>query len=190
MAINLDNTIFRPGERTGGIVDYLLRLINDKADKDHTHVIADIVDFYTHNHDDRYYLRDEHEMKMWYSGNGNPDNQIGYNGDFYLDTLNACVWEKKNDYWEIQFYIKGPQGEQGEPGIPGPIGPQGNQGPKGPQGEQGPRGQQGPTGATGESAYESARKGGFSGSLQDFYTELASIGNINEALDEINGEVV
>ena len=43
MAINLDNTIFRPGERTGGIVDYLLRLINDKADKDHTHDGSDHV---------------------------------------------------------------------------------------------------------------------------------------------------
>lgn len=190
MAINLDNTIFRPEERRNGILDYLLRLINDKADKNHTHVIADITDFYDHNHDDRYYLRDEHELKLWYSGNGNPDNQLGWDGDFYVDTLNACVWQKVGEYWEIQFSIKGPQGEQGQPGIPGPQGPQGNQGPKGIQGNTGATGPRGLPGADGESAYTAARKGGFVGSQEEFYECLASIGYINTALDQINGEVV
>ena len=190
MPINLDNTIYRPEERPNGIMDYILRLINNKADINHTHVIKDITDFNTHNQDDRYYLRDEHELKMWYSGNGNPDNQLGWDGEFYVDTLHALIWKKENTTWVEQFSIMGPQGDQGEQGIPGPQGPQGNPGPKGSQGDPGPAGQRGLPGADGESSYTAARKGGFTGTQQEFYESLASIGYVNEALDEINGEVV
>jgi hypothetical protein len=190
MAINLDNTIHKPRENTNGIMDYILRLINDKAPENHTHVIKDITDFYNHNHDDRYYLRDEHELNMWYSGNGNPDNQMGWNGDFYVDTLNAYVWKKENDQWIAQFSIKGDKGDQGPIGVPGPQGQPGQPGPKGDPGAKGDPGQRGLPGADGESAYTAARRGGFTGSQQEFYENLASIGNINEVLDEINGEVV
>lgn len=124
MAINLDNTIYRPEERPNGILDYILRLINNKADKDHTHVIKDITDFSNHNHDDRYYLREEHQLKMWYSGNGNPDNQLGWDGDFYLDTLNGIIWKKEGEYWIEQMSVVGPQGIQGPQGPQGPTGPQ------------------------------------------------------------------
>lgn len=190
MAINLDNTIFRPEERPNGIMGYIMRLINNKADKNHTHVIADITDFYTHNHDDRYYLKEEHELCLWYSGNGNPDNQMGEDGDFYIDTLHKLLWEKKGTEWVAQFSMEGPQGIQGPQGIPGVTGQTGPIGPKGPQGPQGDPGQRGLPGADGESAYTAARKGGFSGTQQEFYTSLASIGDINDVLDEINGEVV
>lgn len=190
MAINLDNTIYRPEEHPNGVMDYILRLINNKADENHTHTISDITNFYEHNHDSRYYLRDEHELKTWYSGNGAPSNQLGYNGDFYLDTFNALIWKKENNIWVEQFSVMGPQGEQGQPGIPGPQGQPGNPGPKGAPGEKGDPGPRGLPGADGESAYTAARKGGFTGSQQDFYTYLASIGNINEVLDELNGEVV
>lgn len=40
----------------------------------------------------------------------------------------------------------------------------------------------------GKTAYQSALDGGFVGTEQEFNTSLASIGNINEVLDFINGD--
>lgn len=45
-------------------------------------------------------------------------------------------------------------------------------------------------GLPGKSAYQAAVDGGFTGSEQEFNQSLASIGDINTALDVINGEVV
>lgn len=45
-------------------------------------------------------------------------------------------------------------------------------------------------GLPGKSAYQAAVDGGFTGSEQEFNAALASIGDINAALDAINGEVV
>ena len=41
----------------------------------------------------------------------------------------------------------------------------------------------------GKSAYQSAALGGFTGTELEFNTSLASIGNLNEVLDQINGEI-
>ena len=38
--------------------------------------------------------------------------------------------------------------------------------------------------------YKKALEAGFSGTEEEFYAALASIGDINAALDEINGEAV
>ena len=59
-----------------------------------------------------------------------------------------------------------------------------------PRGSQGLKGDKGDKGDTGETAYASAQKGGYVGTIEEFYTSLASIGNINAVLDGINGEVV
>ena len=190
MAINLDNTIFRPGDAPNGILDYLVNLINNKADKSHTHTRSDIIDFMEHDHDSRYYIKDEHELKLWYSGSGVPDNQQGFEGDFYVDLYNGAIYKKGNKYWEYQFSTIGPQGPQGERGIQGPQGIEGPVGPIGPTGARGPAGPIGMTGADGESAYTSARKGGYVGTQEEFYKSLSSIGDINTVLDLINGEVV
>lgn len=45
-------------------------------------------------------------------------------------------------------------------------------------------------GQPGKSAYQAAVDGGYTGSEQEFNAALASIGDINAALDAINGEVV
>lgn len=45
-------------------------------------------------------------------------------------------------------------------------------------------------GLPGKSAYQAAVDGGFTGNEQEFNAALASIGDINAALDAINGEVV
>lgn len=44
-------------------------------------------------------------------------------------------------------------------------------------------------GLKGQSAYQNATQGGFIGTEQEFNTSLASIGNINNVLDQINGEI-
>jgi hypothetical protein len=106
---------------------------------------------------------------------------------------------------------QGPQGEQGPQGIQGLKGDKGDKGdtgatgPQGPQGEQGPEGPQGPQGEKGDTP-----------DLTDYYTkqEVNSliptktsdltndsnfitksyvdglVGNINTALDTINGEII
>lgn len=190
MALNLDNTVFHGSGQKNGQMDYLIRLINDKANAQHTHTKAEILDFMNHNHDERYYLRDKHEMKLWYSGSGNPDNSIGYEGDFYVDLLNGAIYKKGTEYWNKEMSIVGPVGPQGIQGIPGPQGMQGPIGPIGPQGPKGDRGPAGVAGPAGESAYTAAKKGGFTGTQEQFYASLASIGFVNNVLDEINQEVV
>lgn len=56
------------------------------------------------------------------------------------------------------------------------------------KGKDGEPGKDGVDGLPGESAYESAKKGGFAGTEAEFYEQLSSIGNINIVLDTINGE--
>ena len=51
-------------------------------------------------------------------------------------------------------------------------------------------GMPGKDGLPGKSAYQAAVDGGYIGSEQEFNAALASIGDINAALDAINGEVV
>lgn len=161
-----ENTIRIPGLPQNGQMQYLIDLINDRAEKQHTHSQKDIIDFMQHNHDDRYYLKEEHAIKEWSSGTGAPNTQDGYDGDFYIDTSVGELYKKNGEYWEAQMSLVGPQGETGPAGIPGPqglpgerglkgdkgdkgergvTGAQGPQGPVGPQGPQGPKGDPGTT---------------------------------------------
>ena len=81
-----------------------------------------------------------------------------------------------SDFTEDQLAaLKGPKGDRGETG------------PQGVPGERGPAGQNGTPGKDGKSAYQSAVDGGFSGNESKFNTEIASIGDISNVLDEING---
>lgn len=57
-------------------------------------------------------------------------------------------------------------------------------------GMPGKDGAPGKDGLPGKSAYQAAVDGGFTGNEQEFNQSLASIGDINTALDAINGEVV
>ena len=80
---------------------------------------------------------------------------------------------------------KGPQGEPGPKGDPGDIGPEGPAGPAGVDGAQGPQGEPGPQGAPGadgKSAYASAQQGGYTGSEQQFYTDLAGLSGVEAVL--------
>lgn len=63
---------------------------------------------------------------------------------------------------------QGPQGPKGDTGATGP------QGPAGPTGPAGARGATGPAGPAGESAYDAAKKGGFTGTKSEFYSSIAA----------------
>lgn len=69
------------------------------------------------------------------NGSADPDNAIGSNGDFYINTTSN--------------YIFGPKAGGVWPSGVSIIGAQGPQGPQGPQGIQGDPGSQGPAGANG-----------------------------------------
>jgi|GEM_PF-5111138 len=67
-----------------------------------------------------------------------PVNELGNDGDFYIDTASHTLFGPKVDgTWGAGVSI------QGEPGDPGPKGDQGDPGPKGDQGDPGPQGDPG-----------------------------------------------
>lgn len=101
----------------------------------------------------------------------------GRDGGYYLpgvDEAGNLMWIPSDPALPPvpQVNIKGPAGT---PGGTGPVGPPGPVG---------------PAGAPGASAYAAAQAGGFSGSEAEFNAQLASLGNLNTALDRLNGEVI
>ena len=55
----------------------------------------------------------------WHSGEVQPQNTIGNDGDFYLDTLTFKVYKKENNAWVQKGIIKGDNGQQGLAGKNG-----------------------------------------------------------------------
>lgn len=67
----------------------------------------------------------------WLSGVGEPQDEEGEDGDFYLEEVGARVWgPKRNGSWGVVRFsmrgIAGPKGETGGVGIPAYIEPQGD----------------------------------------------------------------
>lgn len=70
----------------------------------------------------------------WLNGIGEPSNELGNENDYYINTNNGDLYNKKDNVWTLVMNIKGPQGEQG---LMGEQGPQGEQGIKGEDGTPG-----------------------------------------------------
>ena len=104
--------------------------LDGKSDVGHVHKKKDIEDF-EHNHDGRYYRKDEHELQLLLSGNGTPNFNQGINGDYYVDELNGDLYKKSGDAWNLIIHLEGKQGAPGPQGNPGVPGPQGNPGKEG-----------------------------------------------------------
>lgn len=85
----------------------------------------------------------------WYDGAGSPNNSIGIEGDYYINTINGDIFKFALSQWERIGNIRGSRGKNGERGPIGLTGPQGPEGPQGMQGEQGPEGPMGPQGEMG-----------------------------------------
>lgn len=87
------------------------------------------------------------------NGSADPDNAIGSNGDFYINTTSNFIFgPKAAGIWPAGVSIIGAQGPQGVPGAAGAQGPQGIQGDPG---AQGPAGANGADGAPGINGYYS-----------------------------------
>jgi hypothetical protein len=56
---------------------------------------------------------------QWYSGSENPDESLGNEGDYYLNTSSGDVFEKTTEGWVNVGNIKGPKGDKGDTGEPG-----------------------------------------------------------------------
>jgi hypothetical protein len=52
----------------------------------------------------------------WYDGAYAPDNNLGKNGDHYLDLSTGDIYKKQLGYWEWVGNIKGEKGDRGENG--------------------------------------------------------------------------
>lgn len=86
------------------------------------------------------------------SGETDPEQDEGLDGDFYLNRESGALFGPKTDSgWGTGVSLRGPRGFSGG----GSTGPQGPQGPKGETGPQGPQGQPGPQGPSGDSGFKS-----------------------------------
>ncbi len=60
---------------------------------------------------------------IWYSGTGNPANNIGNNSDMYLNTITDSLFQKAGANWQRIAYVKGAQGSNGSVWLYGTINP-------------------------------------------------------------------
>lgn len=85
----------------------------------------------------------------WYDGAGSPNNNIGVEGDYYINTINGDIFKFTLSQWERIGNIRGSRGSIGPIGLTGPKGDKGDTGPRGETGPVGPQGEQGPQGEMG-----------------------------------------
>ncbi len=56
----------------------------------------------------------------WYVSGGPPSDSQGTEGDLYLNTVTADVYQKISGVWSVVAQLEGPPGPQGPKGDPGP----------------------------------------------------------------------
>ena len=84
------------------------------------------------------------------NGTVNPANNIGADGDFYINSSARTLFGPKTaGIWQAGVSLVGPIGPQGLQGVQGVAGPAGPAGPAGAQGATGPQGLTGPQGPVG-----------------------------------------
>lgn len=86
----------------------------------------------------------------WYDGAGSPNNTIGIEGDYYINTINGDIFKFTLSQWERIGNIRGTKGKNGDRGPIGLTGPKGDKGEQGEQGEKGDKGDKGDQGERGE----------------------------------------
>ncbi|AEQ60379.1 Collagen triple helix repeat containing protein [Acanthamoeba castellanii mamavirus] len=77
--------------------------------------------------------------------NGVPQNNLGVNGDLYINSFTDDLYVKNNDFWSLVGNLTGEKGEKGQIGH---IGHKGDKGQMGNQGIQGFKGEKGLNGST------------------------------------------
>ena len=86
----------------------------------------------------------------WYDGASSPNNNIGVEGDYYINTINGDIFKFTLSQWERIGNIRGSKGKTGDRGPMGITGPQGEKGEKGEKGDKGDKGDEGKQGPQGE----------------------------------------
>src|SRR5699024_12491344 len=56
---------------------------------------------------------------VWFSGEGEPEADLGDEGDFYLDESTGDYYKKTSEGWELRGNFKGEDGEDGAAGEAG-----------------------------------------------------------------------
>ncbi len=56
---------------------------------------------------------------VWHDGSGEPDTEIGVEGDYYLDGTGGDYYRKEAGEWQVRGNLAGPAGEDGAPGGDG-----------------------------------------------------------------------
>ncbi len=83
------------------------------------------------------------------TGKGEPDKNLGNDGDSYINTATFDYYVKKDGAWTLSGNIKGDKGEAGADGAAGSAGEKGEKGDKGDTGATGAKGDTGATGRVG-----------------------------------------
>lgn len=73
----------------------------------------------------------------WFNGEGEPQAELGREGDLYLDTTTSDIYEKTSDGWQLVGNLKGEDGQDGEDGKDGEDGQDGKDGADGQDGKDG-----------------------------------------------------
>jgi hypothetical protein len=60
---------------------------------------------------------------VWFKGPSNPTNDLGADGDFFMNLTSGQVFHKVSNNWVVGPNLAGPEGPEGPPGPQGPEGP-------------------------------------------------------------------
>lgn len=97
------------------------------------------------------------------NGAGVPAEDLGVDGDVYLDSNNGDLYKKEESTWTSIANLKGAKGDKGDTGA------------KGEKGDKGDVGSKGADGANGKSAYQIWLDAGNTGTEQDFLASLKGV---------------
>lgn len=104
---------------------------------------------------------------MIYAGEGVPSNDVGDEGDYYLDNSTGEFYGPKDtEGWGDPIIVLMGENSSGEQGPPGPQGPQGPEGPAGEDGRDGEDGEDGSQIYAGDGAPDTSE-----GSEGDYYLD-------------------
>jgi hypothetical protein len=62
---------------------------------------------------------DGSDGSVWHTGQGDPADDLGNNGDFYLNSASGDYYRKQGGHWMPEGNLKGPKGDPGEDGQDG-----------------------------------------------------------------------
>lgn len=130
-------------------------------------------------------------------GSGEPAQDVGANGDVFLNADNGDLYKKESGAWNFIINLKGKDGVDGKDGTngvdgkDGATGAKGDKGDKGDTGAKGDKGDKGDTGATGANGKDGINgvdgKDGFM-SEAEYNSLLSTISDMQAEIEALKGE--